>query len=666
MTDIVNVPTPYYRIRVGKSDPKSNQISKSSLFEPELVELPNWVHDLIKGISITQNIKEGKGGTTATITFTQGSREIDYDELIGDKRTAANRPGTVLDLIYTQVDGKYKIEPVLQDDRDESEDERIKVTDLETELNALRTSLEITGTDKKTIEKTIKIKEEDLKKAIRRIKQLENPTYVFRELNSIEITYGWSSPVRKVYKVLLLIQEIVHSASKIGSSTTTIIAKDMGTEFSKFQTSESINFTTTKYKHDVNSGKIKTIAKVKSAKTPIKILIELTKTIDYALQVSPIYISFKFDSRNRKWGTGQSLYSFLSELAKECGAYFWIGYNWRVGKQCVYFLSKADMEKELYRIYWYGHPNSSLLDYTVSHSAEVGGDEQGNSTFNKTEKKNKPPEIIAKMNVFATKFGYDSSDMINVSKKTIIETGDDWIADQIVGNVIENPEYDPKKAETDKTYSVKQYKRNPNVRDLTYQSINKLRSLQYKVTQLGPLMYSITKQHPDKQTGVRRSAAASAKKRNAIKLRLTLLGDPYLCPSAIYIENIGHRYSGRYYIESVTHTFNIGGFYTSATACTDSVAKDGEHPDKPKNQTGKGSGKGPSKKETNVTLTSTEKLNFSSDIKAYVAMDEITSGEAKKLMEMGTTIINTSVGKDGRVHFPLGNIKPVIFEKNSN
>lgn len=477
----------------------------------EMVKLSADVHALIRSFEYSEAIDGGNGSASRIkLTFVED----------------LNRSGSVLDLTITKA-GKIKFldrETVLRGQALQK-----KVEKLEQVLETALKEPKVSTAKKQNLEEQIANEKKEAAKAV--------PLFLIQERNTLEVTWGYRSkgthPKLKTRTVRGEMLQITQRASAGNIPTTEVTAVDVGTgEMSKIYPREGITFTRQKVKQllEGKGGLADTTDREDDEPARIDDIVRSISLGGLIKNAQPrilltedeLQLDIQDATSARTWAMGTNLHDFLKGLAEKIHAHYYVSTEKKDGKVGVVLnlisRRRHEAQNEFHFMWKSGLGKTGTDSYNVS--SEV---------FNTM--------LRYDLALYPGKGSGGSSS--GVCSKTKEEVGHSQDVDIRFGvGYGEKPGF------------IKL----PVVKDKEQAANNNA---------VGAPVYSASCNNEEHEANANRLAGRLSKN---LKLTFSSIGIPQLKPQVVRVSNIGNRYSGLYYLLSVTHKITPSDGYTCS--CT--------------------------------------------------------------------------------------------------
>ena len=472
------------------------------------VVLPHHILRLIERVEILETFEPG-ARSTITLTIVEGSREpgfIDSSFSTNGLYKLANTSGTGVDM---DVAGSINNRTGSVMDLRFSGNHGITFTSA---------SESATGKLSNTLLTTV----EGKKKSRKHVKEPTSPVFLFQERNQIKITWGYAEDSTSLRSIRGRIAVVTTIFPDNDHPETTITCFDTGAFLN--QTSPTKGTPLGKLtKKKVGSGFLVT---VQDFPVP-NLLQEVATKLGVAAIISENLPAPILDKDKQKMLiAGQSLDEFLQKLALDHNAYYKIIPNPSTGEDTLIFLSKQDFESTLVvrdlNTLTYKAPGSILrsvrinADFSdIAGATHSGIDEEQTTSdgaelhtlFSEDVKKNKSDNNVKREGII------DLNPTSNNPIPACVNFENNFCSGKTTGRVTNSPVEDP--------------------------GYNEDRSL-----------------------------VDSERYSRAIMAEIETIGHTRLTPGVVHIGGIGLRYSGKYRLQTVTHTIDNSGYSCRATGLT--------------------------------------------------------------------------------------------------
>jgi len=485
----------------------------------QMVTLPTWVHQLIYSFEYSETINGGED-SAARIKL------LFYETL--------NRPGSVLDLKIK--DGNI----IFKEPKQVKEGTKQASTSIANKPVASNQAKE--SGSKQSADTKAKSEKEAEKKL--------PSVFLLQERNTIEVTWGYRSAKNALLQprtVRAEILQITHRASGEDIASTEVSAVDIGTgEFSKVFPKEGIDFTIKKVK-ELLSGALKDSraadkanddkpARIDDIATAIATALLKDTEVNVQLADSDLKIDIQDDISGRRWSTGTNLHDFLKDLAEKIFAHYYMSTTVKNGKVKA-VLNIVSRRK---------HEGSTRFHFMWMSGLAAAGINSNKGTSL----------------VFNTLKDYDMQ-LYPVGGSGGSSTGVCSEEKQVVGSSA-NYEgiFRPKGAEPV-----------GSIQFVKVQQVKTTGDTAEKVDATGAPVYSAS---CSEESHIAKANRLAGRMEANLRLSFNSIGIPRLKPEVIFMSNIGQRYSGLYYLLSVTHTITAeSGYVCAAVGESNSIASGG-------------------------------------------------------------------------------------------
>ncbi len=363
-------------------------------------------------------------------------------------------------------------------------------------------------------------------------KEASRPVFLFQERNQVRITWGYVEDHASVRSIRGYIIMLTTTFPETGSVRTTITCQDTRSALDQIAPAKGIPFGVRK-----TSSKGNSIVVFNDEKTD-KVIRDICDKAGMAAIVSKDLPADTVDQDKQKlWIAGESFHQFMTRLADIHHAYYTVYPDPKTGKDTLVFIKKLDFENRLVIT------DRDLTTYkgagSILKSVEIKADfgsPTGNAQLGvgNTAKQQGAINNTVKVRQFQSSPGKEEQ----IQPNSPIDEGNPVLGAKGVHENVAN-------GNTTGTVDL-----NP--------SNNRER-------------LDTIAQH-----------TASENSRNIV-LEFVSLGYTKYSPGVIDIRNIGVRYSGKYRLQTVTHTLDSSGYVTKGTAVSMAVATGGvQIPDQPK------------------------------------------------------------------------------------
>lgn len=475
--------------------------------QDQLILLTPQIHGFIESFEYSEMVDGGRGSASRiTLNFLEDN----------------NKPGSVLDLTFDKK-GNIRYQTPERIARGKQRDKEIKQLE--------REQATLSDKDNETLKKSKAKRLEELQKA----KFEDVPNFLIQERNTIQVNWGYRS--RKTNDQLASrtvrgeILQVNHRAGESDIPTTEVMAVDMGSgELHKIYPSQGINFTVSKIKQILGSkargitnrsedepARVDDIVKVLATKTFLK-----RAKSRVLLTKEELELDIQDKTSGRSWAVGTSMHSFLSQLAEKLFAHYYITYE--DNSLVINIISRRIFEKRAkFHFLWksgLGNPGTqhfsqdslvynTMLNYQLSLYPEGGS-------------------------------AASSTGISSESKKT-------------VGSL----------ATTSIEFSARHTPSNIDIEEVTSLKMNDTDPSLGVVDGNNPTAgVTVYKESSSDSDHISTADQLAGRMERGLRLQFRTIGIPQLTPSTIQMSNIGARYSGLYYLLSVTHKITDSDGYS--------------------------------------------------------------------------------------------------------
>ena len=514
--DLSAMRDPYFEVRIG---PPGAQPSQMVVLDPR-------VHALIHSFEYTETRDGGQGSASRiTLTFLED----------------LNKPGSVLDLVFDKGGFVRFVAP----NEIASGKQQQKVI----EKSEFEQGKDVTSATKSDDLK--RAEDERINELKRRQVQLA-PKFILQERNTVEVTWGYRTQnsgtpgfdkltPRTVRGEVL---QITHRATEGDVASTELVAVDVGSgELSKIMAKEGVNFSVGRTKAllaSVGKSLNETAKRLDTAPARIDDIVRAiafavvkNADVDIHLTDEEKTLDLQDPESSRSWAKSTNLHTFLKEQAEKLHAHYFVTSENRGGKVITifHFVSRRRHEgSNKFHFVWKsglgGDPSESkgqsslafntILNYNLALYPQ-GGDGAGTSGVCTETKK-----VVGSVATTSAKF------RANLGEK--------------VGEVkIQTPiNSDPATAANANGVGVSTY-------------------------------------HPacEPSQHIAEADRIAGRMDRSLRLDLKTIGIPQLTPTVVKVSNIGVRYSGMYYLLSVTHKIDGADGYTCSCVGESNVVASG-------------------------------------------------------------------------------------------
>ena len=351
-------------------------------------------------------------------------------------------------------------------------------------------------------------------------KEQSRPVFLFQERNQIKVTWGYVEDPSSLRSIRGYIIMCATSYPESGMIVTTITCQDTRSALDQIAPSKGIPFGRRK-----STSKGNSIVIFEDLKTD-EMLKEIADKAGMAAIISKDLIGDTVDSDKQKmWIAGESFHQFMIRLADKHNAYYSVYPDPKTGQDVLVFIKKIDLESRLVikdtDLTTYKAPGSILksVDIKCDYGGVVGNLQKGVDNAGVMQGRG---HDIAQV----VQFKNDQGKVEQVVPNSPVDNGNPVPAALGLHNNVAN-------GETTGTVNI-----NPS------NSVSRL-------------------------DGVAQSSASDSS-RNVL-VEFTSLGYTKFSPGVIDIRNIGVRYSGKYRLQTVTHTIDSSGYITKGTAMSQSL-----------------------------------------------------------------------------------------------
>lgn len=523
--------SPFYTVRIGPPGARNDN---------DFVTLPQSVVKLIHSFEYSEAIDGGRNSASRI-------KLVFLEDL--------NKPGSVLDLKFNDEGKVSFLDPTIVKNGVKQQQE---ISKLETAIGKSLTDTIVDPSDNKSTltKKNAEKRLIDLQK-----QQRANATqFLLQERNTIEVTWGYrETNDKRVVRPLSPrvvrgeILQITHNASSSGIPITEVMAVDVGSaEMSKIYPSEAINFSRKKVKQllngklndptnrsDVEPARIDDIFTAVAHKVLKNTVVRIKGKSTINLTPEELNFDIQDATSSRNWTMGRNLHDFLKDLAEKLHAHYYTTLEVDESKKLVTVLNLVSR-----RI----HEGESKFHFMWKSGMGASGlskGEDGGLVFNTMTNYS--------MALYPSGGNGGSSSGVCSNRK------------QLVGHV----------ADIDIVFSA----RHSELKEI---DINKAKSKSIvsqdpdnseRNKSVAVPTYSATCSDSDHEASANRLAGRMEKN---LKLNFSTIGIPQLTPQVVKVSNIGERYSGLYYLLSVTHKITSdGGYVCSVVGESNAVSSGG-------------------------------------------------------------------------------------------
>lgn len=363
-------------------------------------------------------------------------------------------------------------------------------------------------------------------------KESSRPTFLFQERNQIKITWGYVEDQRSIRSIRGYIIMLSTTFPETGQVKTTITCQDTRSALDQIAPTKGITFGTR-----TTTSKGNSIVVFSDQKTD-KVIRDICDKAGIAAIISTNLPADTVDSDKQKiWLAGESFHQFMTRLADIHHAYYSVFPDPKTGKDTLVFIKKQDFENKLVIT------DRDLTTYkgagSILKSVEIKAD-FGSPTGNMQKSVNNDGKEHGAINnsVNMRQFKNEAGKLEEVMPNSPVDEGNPIAAAKGIHDNIAN-------SQTTGTVNI-----NPsNTRD----RLDKI------------------------------AESTSSENARNILLEFTSLGYTKYSPGVIEFRNLGVRYSGKYRLQTITHTIDSTGYVTKGTAVSMAVATGGvQIPDLPK------------------------------------------------------------------------------------
>lgn len=465
----------------------------------QMITLPTWITKLIHNFEYSLTRDGGQSSATRI--------QLQFLETL-------NKPGSLLDLRLDNDSLVFMDAKTVKEGKQDEKDVQATLQD----------DKEISSIEKQNSDK----KEKEIKEKIKKVK----PRFLFQEQNTIQVTFGYRNSKtfllssKTVYSSIL---QITHKASENGIPVTEICGVDIGSnELSKIYPRQGYNFSVKRTKELLN-GTLKDPSN-RGDTAPARIDDIVTAIATGILENTEVNLDFTDDEltkdiqdkhSSRTWAMGTNLHSFLKKLAEKLSCHYYMETIIKDGKtkHVINIVSRLKYEStSKFHFMWKSgqgnsgtqlNANNTLVFNTIkSYELQLypmggsGGSSTGVDSGNKKIDAASDPVSIG---LRASGLGPVDSVLNHVEK---LKTAED---------------------------------------------------LAGKMANTAAGVYSGTNDNENHKANADRLALRQGAN---LRLSFSTVGIPQLEPQTIVLSNIGERYSGTYYLLSVTHSINAQNGYT--------------------------------------------------------------------------------------------------------
>jgi hypothetical protein len=340
--------------------------------------------------------------------------------------------------------------------------------------------------------------------------------FLFQEGNIVDIEWGYQTDSKLKRKMRLVIQFVEYDAPESSSPEAKIycipqVISDLG----KLKPSVGVSFkqvvptASGNVRHHDLSG-VQIVQQIAAAGGYASVISTLAGRVNYDDRKPPDYL--------KTITPDESIHEYLGKLAYELGYHYMVGYNFKTGKDTIFFLSDEDYSKYTsFNFVWKG-PNTLLASYHIK------------SDFSK------------------------------------LHAGSSSTIDPVNGDVAVTPQVEAKRTYLLATGT--EVKKSQVTTPITQTVETGLKNI-FKRGLTGVAVYTPINQTNAQQVNLDKHVA---EREDTIILSGTLVGHPLIAPCVATFSNIGMRYSGRYELRRVKHILDASGYKIEFDAVTNQIA----------------------------------------------------------------------------------------------
>lgn len=511
---------PFFEVRIGPPGATQDQ----------LVLLTPRIHGFIESFEYSEMVDGGRGSASRiTLNFLEDN----------------NKPGSVLDLAFDKK-GNIKFVDAATIRNGKARDTEIK------ELEQQEANIDENTAE--TLKKSISKKLEALRKA----KFEDVPNFILQERNTVQVTWGYRS--QKANEKLASrtvrgeILQINHRAGENDIPTTEVMAVDLGSgELHKIYPSTGITFTVGKIKRRLGSKALGTTIKDKQGNTinrsddsPARIddIIKVLATKSFLkrakarvlLTKEELQLDLQDNTSGRTWPLGMSMHAFISQLTEKLFAHYYTTYENNV--LVINIISRRIFEKNAkFHFLW-----KSGIGATGSQDFK-----QDSTVYNTI--------LSYQLSLYPEGGSGASSTGINTETKKVVGS--------LATTSIEfSTRFTPSEVEVKEIPSQKMNDTDPDLGVVDDDNLT-----------AGVTVY---KESSGDSDHVSTADQLAGRMERGLRLQFRTIGIPQLTPATIQMSNIGSRYSGLYYLLSVTHRItNSDGYVCECVGESNAIATGG-------------------------------------------------------------------------------------------
>ena len=347
-------------------------------------------------------------------------------------------------------------------------------------------------------------------------KPIKNAKFLFQEGNVVDIEWGYQTDSRLKRKMRFVVQYVEYDAAEGSTPECKIycipqIIADLG----KLRPTVGVTFKKTVATDSGNNRNLDITAG--------EIVKTLADAAGYASVISSISGRVNYDDRKpsdflKTITKDETIHEYIGKLAQDTGHHYLVGYNFKTGKNTIFFLSDEDYSKyAAFNFVWKG-PNTILTSYHIKsdfsklHQGSTSTIDPNNGDVKVTEQDQ-------------AKLTYDLSSATQLNKSQV---------------------------STPVTVSV----------DVGLKSV-------FKKGLTGVALYAPVSQENAQKTILDKHLS---QREDAIIMSGTMLGHPFVSPCVGNFLNIGLRYSGRYELIRVKHILDAAGYKIEYDSVTNTIA----------------------------------------------------------------------------------------------
>lgn len=343
-----------------------------------------------------------------------------------------------------------------------------------------------------------------------------NAKFLFQEGNIVDIEWGYQTDSRLKRKMRFVVQFVEYDAPESSTPEAKIycvpqIIADLG----KLRPTVGVTFKKTALTDSGNNRNMDITAG--------EIVKAVADSAGYASVISTIQGRINYDDRKpsdflKTITKDETIHEYLGKLAWDTGHHYLVGYNFKTGKNTIFFLSDEDYSKyATFNFVWKG-PNTIMMSYHIRsdfsrlHAGATATPDPVNGDVKVTnqEQANLTYDLSSATQLNKSQISTPVTQSVDVGLKTIFKHG-------VTGVPLYAPIDQPNAQKT-----------------------------------------ILDKHLSDRE--------------DAILMSGTMLGHPFVSPCVANFLNIGLRYSGRYELIRVKHIIDSGGYKIEYDASTNTIA----------------------------------------------------------------------------------------------